>query len=196
MQPETNQPEGHFAPLKKVTPVSKYLAMIIFIAMPFIGGWIGYAYAPEKVVEIGVNSAETPKIEDASDFTVETFVLCGKNFELVSTSFIDGVNVAERVAELLSNEVVANNRPEETACHWIIANSQNTSRLKVTTERVRYDFTPLTDTNDFEAYLIKFETEGHNTFGEGNLIDKNTHEVFRINEMDGSKGASLGKLTE
>jgi hypothetical protein len=36
--------------LYKVTPLSKYLAMTIFIIMPFIGGWIGYNYAPEKNV--------------------------------------------------------------------------------------------------------------------------------------------------
>ena len=52
MQPETNQPEGYLAPLKKVTPVSKYLAMTLFIILPFLGGWIGYNLAPEKVVEV------------------------------------------------------------------------------------------------------------------------------------------------
>lgn len=40
------------APLKQVTPLSKYLAMALFILLPFIGGWIGYQYAPEKVVEV------------------------------------------------------------------------------------------------------------------------------------------------
>jgi hypothetical protein len=38
--------------LNKITPFSKYLAMILFIAMPFVGGWIGYNYAPEKLVEV------------------------------------------------------------------------------------------------------------------------------------------------
>lgn len=52
MEPEINQPEGHFAPLKKVTPLSKYLAMTLFIILPFVGGLIGYTYAPEKVVEV------------------------------------------------------------------------------------------------------------------------------------------------
>ncbi len=36
----------------KVTPLSKTLAGIIFVAMPFIGGWIGYNLAPVKVVEV------------------------------------------------------------------------------------------------------------------------------------------------
>jgi hypothetical protein len=38
--------------LNTVTPLSKYLAMLLFITMPFVGGWIGYNNAPEKVVEV------------------------------------------------------------------------------------------------------------------------------------------------
>lgn len=35
-----------------VTPLSKYLALALFVTMPFIGGWIGYHFAPVKVVEV------------------------------------------------------------------------------------------------------------------------------------------------
>lgn len=52
MEPEINEVEGHLAPLKKVTPLSKYLALALFVILPFLGGWIGYSYAPEKVVEV------------------------------------------------------------------------------------------------------------------------------------------------
>lgn len=38
--------------LHTITPLSKYLAMTLFVALPFFGGWIGYTYAPEKIVEI------------------------------------------------------------------------------------------------------------------------------------------------
>lgn len=38
--------------LHKATPFSKYLAMTLFVILPFVGGWIGYQYAPEKVVEV------------------------------------------------------------------------------------------------------------------------------------------------
>jgi len=41
--------------LMKVTPLSKYLALILFIVMPFIGGYIGYVYAPVKVGETEKN---------------------------------------------------------------------------------------------------------------------------------------------
>lgn len=45
-------PKDHLAPLKCVTPLSKYLAVTLFIILPFLGGWIGYTYAPERVVEV------------------------------------------------------------------------------------------------------------------------------------------------
>jgi hypothetical protein len=52
MEPEINEAEGHLAPLNKVTPLSRYLALALFVILPFLGGWIGYTYAPEKVVEV------------------------------------------------------------------------------------------------------------------------------------------------
>jgi hypothetical protein len=52
MEPEINEVEGHLAPLKKVTPLSRYLALALFVILPFLGGWIGYTYAPEKVMEV------------------------------------------------------------------------------------------------------------------------------------------------
>jgi len=38
--------------LNKVTPLSRYLAMALFIILPFVGFWLGYNYAPEKMVEV------------------------------------------------------------------------------------------------------------------------------------------------
>lgn len=38
--------------LYSVTPLSKYLAMVLFIVLPFVGGYIGYAFAPEKVMTV------------------------------------------------------------------------------------------------------------------------------------------------
>jgi hypothetical protein len=54
MEPEVSQSEVQTkkSVLTQVTPLSKYLAMIIFVIMPFIGGWVGHKYAPVKVVEI------------------------------------------------------------------------------------------------------------------------------------------------
>lgn len=46
------QSEGQMQQLYKVTPLSKYLAMALFIIMPFLGGYVGYAWAPDRVVEV------------------------------------------------------------------------------------------------------------------------------------------------
>ncbi len=40
------------SPLYSVTPLSKYLALVLFIVLPFLGGLVGYTYAPERVVEV------------------------------------------------------------------------------------------------------------------------------------------------
>jgi hypothetical protein len=56
MENETQQEEGiqggQTSRLHQVTPLSKYLAMALFVILPFVGGWIGYTHAPEKVVEV------------------------------------------------------------------------------------------------------------------------------------------------
>lgn len=49
---ESQEEVSETSNLHKVTPLSKYLSMVLFVSMPFIGGWIGYTYAPEKVVEV------------------------------------------------------------------------------------------------------------------------------------------------
>jgi membrane-bound inhibitor of C-type lysozyme len=36
----------------EVTTMSKAIAMILFVTLPFIGGWIGYHFAPTHVVEV------------------------------------------------------------------------------------------------------------------------------------------------
>ncbi len=55
MEPEnTNQEVAHatqISRLRQVTPLSKYLAMVLFIILPFVGGWIGYTYALVQVPE-------------------------------------------------------------------------------------------------------------------------------------------------
>jgi hypothetical protein len=57
MEPSSQAPVGKTEPKNyfcRVTPLSKYLAMALFVAMPFIGGYVGYVYAPVKVVEVSM----------------------------------------------------------------------------------------------------------------------------------------------
>lgn len=50
--PETTVATNYFMRLHMVTPISRYLALTLFVILPFLGGWIGYHYAPEKIVEV------------------------------------------------------------------------------------------------------------------------------------------------
>lgn len=64
-----------------MTPLSKYLAMALFIILPFIGGYVGYTFAPEKVVEVEKvvtkevmveKEVESTSRENKSDYGVTT----------------------------------------------------------------------------------------------------------------------------
>lgn len=51
--------------LNVVTTFSKHFALALFIVMPFIGGFVGYTYAPIKIVEVDrvVLQKDVDKIE-------------------------------------------------------------------------------------------------------------------------------------
>ncbi len=39
-------------PVNQITSVSKILSAVLFIILPFVGAYVGYQFAPEKVVEV------------------------------------------------------------------------------------------------------------------------------------------------
>lgn len=94
MQPETNQTEGYFASLKKVTPLSKYLALVLFIILPFLGGWIGYSYAPVK--EMSVEIPASYSVASTSPLSVkgnESVVYCEAYCLKIATTTSRGIPV-------------------------------------------------------------------------------------------------------
>ena len=93
--PETSPTpqEDKFSNLKKVTPVSKYLALVLFVVLPFIGGWIGYNYAPEKVVEVEV------EVERVVVKEVEKIVENDSGLELDQSKFAELVVKKESAIE-------------------------------------------------------------------------------------------------
>jgi hypothetical protein len=52
---EVAQPESFITPLKKVTPLSRYLALALFVALPFVGAWVGYSFVPKDVEVLDTN---------------------------------------------------------------------------------------------------------------------------------------------
>lgn len=76
-RPESTLGSGNLAELKKVTTFSKYFALVLFIILPFVGGWIGYRYAPEKVVEVEklvTVPAEVERVTPVNDARTLAFV--------------------------------------------------------------------------------------------------------------------------
>jgi hypothetical protein len=60
------------SPLYQVTSLSKYLALALFVILPFLGGWIGYNYAPDKVVEVErtvIKEVEKVAVEETDKIT-------------------------------------------------------------------------------------------------------------------------------
>lgn len=122
MEPENSSEQidsdDRITSLNQVTPPSKYLAMVLFILLPFVGAWIGYKYAPEKIVEVekkvvknafieGSNSAsrekgnfsriDTIEVHTYSDILQEPngynpFTLDPKNFPQVLNLPVDGIH--------------------------------------------------------------------------------------------------------
>ncbi len=94
MEPENNNQEvlqtnqaSQPSRLHQITPLSKYLAMILFVALPFIGGWVGYMYTPEKVVEVEKNT-EAEKVAPQPDSVIA---------ENITQSLGMGSDIATRV---------------------------------------------------------------------------------------------------
>jgi hypothetical protein len=100
MQLKNNSEHVSVAPQKsrlhQVTPLSKYLAMVLFIILPFVGGWIGYMYAPEKAAEVqnsndiisdsavSLEKVDEPSVSDTKDdfeFSLLTYTIERKTLE-------------------------------------------------------------------------------------------------------------------
>jgi len=80
LQSEMVDQEDKFANLKKVTPLSKLLALALFVALPFIGFWVGYNYAPVEVVEVEkVVEVENKEEVSAKNLEQEVVILTDKD---------------------------------------------------------------------------------------------------------------------
>lgn len=98
--------------LMTVTPLSKYLALVLFFVLPFLGIWVGYKNAPEKIVEVEnviikevIKYVDIP-VEMSSSIKQETD---HKNISLDEMHKIEAVvNVPDDFKRILLNDY---NRP-------------------------------------------------------------------------------------
>jgi len=89
-----------------VTPFSKYLALFMFITLPFLGGWIGYTYALEQVVEIEKEIVKEVERIVVKEVEVEQDNLVMRNVSSKNYSLYEG---------LCPNEVTGRGQK----CYWL-----------------------------------------------------------------------------
>lgn len=77
--------ESKLAVLRKVTPLSKYLAMVLFAVLPFLGGWIGYQHGKTHNLQlVSLATKDVPTSELPQD-RLDTSVLLAAILNLDST---------------------------------------------------------------------------------------------------------------
>lgn len=78
-------------PVNQVTTFSKYLALALFVMLPFLGVWVGYEWAGERAVSVSENKIEfdstkenTPNVSSEINVTSTTSLSIPKNDYLMS----------------------------------------------------------------------------------------------------------------
>ena len=102
-----------------VTPFSKYLALALFVALPFVGGWVGYHYAPEKIVEVEKVvevEKENPEVGDDPlneyvDSEYQFSFKTRKDFEFEYDELLNVERVTMRI-DVLPDEIWKEFKPE------------------------------------------------------------------------------------
>lgn len=76
--------------LNSVTPFSKFLTAVLFIILPFIGGWVGFSFAPERVVVVNkVVYKEIERVDEVKE-------IAQKESEMISNE--DGTIPLKQIA--------------------------------------------------------------------------------------------------
>jgi hypothetical protein len=108
----TDQKCAWYEPLCKVTPLSKYLALLIFILLPFVGGYVGYQIGIqdcEQILPVNVENTPTPvavipeSFTNISPFTPPVYVFPYSN---MAAKFAKAQNVIRYVADPTKERVV------------------------------------------------------------------------------------------
>ena len=91
--------------LHQVTPTSKYLSMTLFVVMPFIGAWMGYQYAPDKIVEIEKIVEVEKEVEVVKIIEVDRSSATLSGSENTSVDDVTDVVLEKQTVPPTSNEV-------------------------------------------------------------------------------------------
>ena len=126
MSPENNndlveqfisvEPSGKLShPVNQVTAVSKYLALLLFIILPFIGAYVGYRVAGERVVEV-----QLPLHTNDTNFDDE--IIIEKELPTIPTSQSTSTKKNKSIVYFECTSV-ENNYPHECVSYGLSATS-------------------------------------------------------------------------
>lgn len=163
----------------RVTWYSQVLAIILATLIFALGFYAG-SLARDTDTPAPISDT-TPKVSTSNDLSTQKINACDKEF-VVNTVFIEGVNIAMRMAELVNKEVA--DEPSHSVCYWVKQNLPNLDQQNLTVGSIIVHDKPL---DGEDVYDVGF-------LGTAFLVDKKTYEVYVVNEMDGSPGKIIGKL--
>lgn len=126
----------------KVTPFSKYLALILFVVLPFFGFWIGYSYSPEKVVEVEKIvevekevEVQVPVIENDLDNTEETLLDKPETNIILDNSEDETVTFdseVKKMLELAQNQITIINSEQKLEGYENVCNDTQVYKILLT----------------------------------------------------------------
>ncbi len=171
--------------LCRVTPVSKYLAMILFIILPFVGGWIGYIFVVQNSVppmDPDTQIIQMSDFKDDSEGLPQDQVGLKEEVDMVS----EGSSADQDKTQLLScNDTgVSKGVPKtsETSLDWLESLSPNGLFFKVPAPAG----VSITRQDESNSFVLEDATTGLNATVR---VWKLEQEIFRFKGSDYSQVA-------
>jgi hypothetical protein len=104
--PETEKSVRHaednwYAPLNRVTPLSKYLALALFVALPFAGFWLGMSYGKSYYI----SSVPTSSIAVNNESLMRDDPVAPENPEAATLEYAPPISIIEGTGTVLDNNM-------------------------------------------------------------------------------------------
>lgn len=134
----------------KVTPLSKYLVLVLFVALPFVGFWLGYKYAPEKVMEV-----EGIVEEDVSHSSSLQSVSGQSKIETNKGEIIASSSSASQIMYYIEKYTCDSIESYEQLCYRLMRKNEDSQQQIVITDLSLLYQTQFNTKSKFEDYIFK-----------------------------------------
>lgn len=132
------------------------------------------------------NLTQTKKTSVGSNKDDLSTLICGKKF-YTQKYFIQGIDVTQRIVDLINSEFSTKEDKTNTNCYWLEQGFRLYEHGNVLkTEVYEYD-------TGYAIHITSVKTKSF-YLGEGFIIDKMTYDVYNMNAYDSEKGSKIGNL--